>query len=311
MTAGESSSAASSFTSLSSSHVVRGRSGSLSNDGLLLLTITEAAAANSSLIPNEVWINTFSYFTTNELIHTIGNVCKQFLVLSSDDSIWRLKCSKRWEGKHNVQRFRPKPTLNNVDDVDGDSSSNGRVDYCIRLLQHYHGQNNNTTTNSSMMQQQRQSFLSWLFRHVYLSTAASTAPSPGEESRHELLLLLNACPPVNMAQYQAVLSTNHDVVQHHPNHPQQQQHANPSSASFVNFASSWKEAYIMAEIDSKRTIFTPEELIYFQWQLIYNGTPSSTGLRHFNPDGTYDSPYMGTSAWWIMLMFMEEEKKVE
>jgi hypothetical protein len=146
-------------------------------------------------------------------------------------------------------------------------------------------------------QQQQQSFLSWLFRHVYLSTAASTNTDAysGEEGRDELLLLLNACPPVNMAQYQAALSTNHDVVQHHP---QQQQHANSSSSSsFVNFASRWKEAYIMAEIDSKRTIFTPEELIYFQWQLIYNGTPSSTGLRHFNPDGTYDSPYMGTSAW--------------
>ncbi len=256
-------------------------------------SITTEASANSSL-PNEVWINTFSYLTTNELIHTIGNVCKQFLVLSSDDSIWRLKCSKRWEGKQNVQRFRPRPSLNNNDDGSSCSSSNGRVDYCIRLQQHYHGQNNITTTNSSMIQQQlqRQSFLSWLVRHVYLSTAASTA-SAGE-GRDELLLLLNACQPVNMAQYQAALSTNHDVVHHHL---QQQQHANHSSASFVNFASSWKEAYIMAEIDTKRTIFTPEELTYFQWQLIYNGTPSSTGLRHFNPDGTYDSPYMGTSAW--------------
>ena len=289
MTAGESSTAANYLTSLSSSHVDNGRSGSFSGDGLLLLTITEASANNSSL-PNEVWINTFSYFSTNELIHTIGNVCKQFLVLSSDDSIWRLKCSMRWEGKQNVQRFRPKPTLSNVDDVDGSSSSssssNGRVDYCIRLLQYYHGQNN-TTTNSS-------SFLSWLFRHVYFLSSASTADA-SVEGRDELLLLLNACPPVNMDQYQAALSTNHDVVQHHP---QQQQHANHSSASsFVNFASSWKEAYIMAEIDSKRTIFTPEELIYCQWQLVYNGTPSSTGLRHFNPDGTYESPYMGISRW--------------
>ena len=270
MTAGESSSAASSFTSLSSPHV-RGRSGSFSGDGLLLLTITEASATSS--LPNEVWINTFSYFTTNELIHTIGNVCKQFLVLSSDDSIWRSKCSKRWEGKQNVQRrFRPKPTLNNVDDVDGSSSSssssNGRVDYCIRLLQHYHGQNNITTTNSSMMQQQQRSFLSWLFRHVHFLSTTSTADASVEGRRDELLLLLNACPPVNMAQYQAALSTNHDVVQHHP---QQQQHANSSTPSFVNFASSWKEAYIMAEIDSKRRrTYLLSMAIGIQWHAIIN-----------------------------------------
>lgn len=285
---------AANFTSLSSD--VNGSDSSFSGDGLIWSTKHHNSVAASSL-PNEVWINTFSYFSTNELIHTIGNVCKQFLVLSSDDSIWRLKCNMRWEGKQNVQRFRPRPILNNDDGSRSRSSNNGRVDYCIRLLQHYHGQNNIITTNSSMMmqQQQRQSFLSWLFRHVYLSTAASTTDaSAGEEGRDEVLLLLNACPPVNMAKYQAALSTNnHDFVQHPQ---QQQQHAN-SSSSYVNNASSWKEAYIMAEIDSKRTIFTPEELIYFQWQLIYNGTPSSTGLRHFNPDGTYDSPYMGTSGW--------------
>jgi hypothetical protein len=95
------------------------------------------AAANSISLPNEVWINTFSYFSTNELIHTIGNVCKQFLVLSSDDSIWRSKCKKRWEGKQNVQRFRPQPTLNNDNDVDGSSSCRVIMDVLITAFDYY------------------------------------------------------------------------------------------------------------------------------------------------------------------------------
>ena len=64
---------------------------------------------------------------------------------------------------------------------------------------------------------------------------------------------------------------------------------------------SWKESYIMAEIDSQRIIMTREELVYFRWKLIYDGTPSQLGLRKFNDNGTYWSPYMGICEWFLHL----------
>ena len=53
----------------------------------------------------------------------------------------------------------------------------------------------------------------------------------------------------------------------------------------------------MAEIDSRRTDMTREELVYFKWQLVYNDQPSQMGLRQFNADGTYTSAYLGTTEW--------------
>lgn len=59
----------------------------------------------------------------------------------------------------------------------------------------------------------------------------------------------------------------------------------------------WKESWILAEIDSRRTDMTREELVYFKWQLVYNDQPSQMGLRQFNADGTYTSAYLGTTEW--------------
>lgn len=63
--------------------------------------------------------------------------------------------------------------------------------------------------------------------------------------------------------------------------------------SLMHQPSWWKESYWMAELDSRRRIISREELVNFRFQLIYNGVPSRMGLRHFNRDGYYDSPYMG------------------
>lgn len=62
---------------------------------------------------------------------------------------------------------------------------------------------------------------------------------------------------------------------------------------------SWKESYIMAEIDSRRILMTTEELVHFRWKLIYDGNPSQLGLRKFNENGTYWSPYMGICEWFL------------
>lgn len=96
-------------------------------------------------------------------------------------------------------------------------------------------------------------------------------------------------PLVNMAEYHAALSSHRILNTRGP--------LFYNAQPFVHNSSTWKESYIMAEIDSRRTKMTPEEFIYFKWQLIYNGTPSSTGLRSFNADGTYESPYMGRCEW--------------
>ena len=62
----------------------------------------------------------------------------------------------------------------------------------------------------------------------------------------------------------------------------------------------------MAEIESRRVAMTRDELVHFKWQLIYDGTPSTMGLRKFNENGTYWSPYMGMCEWLLrgqQLMF--------
>jgi hypothetical protein len=66
--------------------------------------------------------DSFSYLSIDELIRTVGNVSKQFLALSSVDSIWEEKCKKRWKGKQNVRRFLPKQTTQT-------QTFNGRVNY--------------------------------------------------------------------------------------------------------------------------------------------------------------------------------------
>ncbi len=53
----------------------------------------------------------------------------------------------------------------------------------------------------------------------------------------------------------------------------------------------------MAEIDSRRTVMAREELVHFRWNLLYEGKPSQLGLRKFNENGSYWSPYMGVCEW--------------
>ena len=88
--------------------------------------------------------------------------------------------------------------------------------------------------------------------------------------------------------------------------------------SIIHQPTSWKEAYFMAEIDSRRETISREELVLFRFQLLYNGNPSRMGLRQFNIDGYYDSPYMGRSEWILhghhllfagMSLLVERDKK--
>lgn len=58
----------------------------------------------------------------------------------------------------------------------------------------------------------------------------------------------------------------------------------------------WKLAYASAEIDSRRTIITREEVAYFRWALFYEGIRAAE-LRHFQADGRFDSPYLGQTTW--------------
>ncbi|KAL3764472.1 hypothetical protein ACHAW5_000136 [Stephanodiscus triporus] len=76
--------------------------------------------------------------------------------------------------------------------------------------------------------------------------------------------------------------------------------------SLMHDPKSWKESYVMAEIDSRRVEMSTYELVRFKWQLIYDGSPSKMGLRKFNENGTYWSPYMGVCEWLLQgrrLMF--------
>jgi hypothetical protein len=88
--------------------------------------------------------------------------------------------------------------------------------------------------------------------------------------------------------------------------------------SLMHEPASWKESYWMAELDSCRETISREELVYFKFQLIYMGNPSRLGLRKFNRDGFYDSPYMGRSEWILhgqhllfagMSLLVERDKK--
>lgn len=67
--------------------------------------------------------------------------------------------------------------------------------------------------------------------------------------------------------------------------------------SLMHQPTSWKESYWMAELDSHRETITREELTIFRFQLVYMGSPSKMGLRQFNRDGFYESPYMGRTEW--------------
>lgn len=60
---------------------------------------------------------------------------------------------------------------------------------------------------------------------------------------------------------------------------------------------SWRHRFVIAEADAVRDEITREELVHFRWRLVYNGIPSNMGLRRFQPDGLYASPYLGLTEW--------------
>lgn len=169
--------------------------------------MADQCTQNSALL-DELWVRSFSYLDQNDLF-VLGCVSRNFLSMSSTDSLWEAHCRRRWKGKQNTDRFICKEEV-------GVGANDGRVEYCADLI---------------------------------------------EQFLHPTLV-----PALNMG-----------FLIHEPK--------------------SWKEAYIMAEMDSQRTNLAREELIYFKWQLIYNGSPSQMGLRQFQENGRYWSPYMGMCEW--------------
>jgi len=57
----------------------------------------------------------------------------------------------------------------------------------------------------------------------------------------------------------------------------------------------WKESYIMAELDSRRKTISREEILHFQWKEIHNGRPGQ--MVRFLEDETYSSPVHGEWQW--------------
>ncbi|KAL3777735.1 hypothetical protein HJC23_005368 [Cyclotella cryptica] len=196
---------------------------------------TEANPQNRIIIPNEIWIKSFSYLEANHLLHSVALVDRSFLDLSSDDSIWQDICMKRWMGKLNVQRFF----------VSNDSEY-----------------------------QQREGVIS-----VGLAVAEEGGRVSADRSGDGRRTSMTYC-------YELI-----------------QQFGSPESLPPLNMGSlmhrpiSWKEAYWMAEMDSRRQTISREEVVYYRFRLEYMGQPSKMGVRQFNADGTCDSPYMGLCDW--------------
>eukprot|EP00970_Alexandrium_tamarense_P014979 scaffold4548_cov270-Alexandrium_tamarense.AAC.1 len=71
--------------------------------------------------------------------------------------------------------------------------------------------------------------------------------------------------------------------------------------SLMHEPSSWKEAYLMAEIDSRRQTMAREELVHFKWKLVYNGGPSRMGLRQFEANGMSLAVERDENTWgWVI-----------
>ena len=184
---------------------------------------------SSPVLLNDLWIRSFSYLSEKDLF-ALGQVSRDFLIISSTDDLWKPICNRRWKGKQNIKRFMRKEGEEGIND--------GRVTYCTDFIKQLY-------SGSSELPAQ-------CVRHV---PKFSTIEALIEGFFIEL-------PAINMG-------------------------------SLMHTPTSWKESYIMAEIDSKRTKISKEELVHFKWKLIYDGRPSVNGLRQFNADGTYHSPYMG------------------
>ena len=177
---------------------------------------------------NELWIRSFSYLSEKDLF-ALGQVGRDFLIISSTDELWKPICLRRWKGKQNIKRFIK----------EGEEGTNdGRVTYCTDLMKQY-----NHSGLSAVENVRNVVMMEWGYQYKYARL-----------------------PALNFG-------------------------------SMMHKIKSWKESYIMAEMDSKRPYLSKEELVYFKWKLIYDSRPSQNGLRQFNADGTYNSPYMGLTSW--------------
>ena len=193
-------------------------------------------------LPNELWIRAFTYLDQKDLF-LIANVNRNFLSLSSNDSIWKVLCYRRWaDGRRfNVSRFARR---DNCDDSERELND-GRVEYCASLLRQ--------------------------FRRSQVQNASCKGFSN--------IVHWDLIPPLNI----------NESERHEPN--------------------SWKESYIMAEIDSRRTVLSREELIQIQW---HSGHMIE---GQFNEDGTYYVPDLKEMYKWVlrgnMLTVMGMEFMVE
>eukprot|EP00931_Biecheleriopsis_adriatica_P120569 TRINITY_DN95696_c0_g1_i1.p1 TRINITY_DN95696_c0_g1~~TRINITY_DN95696_c0_g1_i1.p1 ORF type:complete len:297 (-),score=38.66 TRINITY_DN95696_c0_g1_i1:164-1030(-) len=70
-----------------------------------------------------------------------------------------------------------------------------------------------------------------------------------------------------------------------------------SAAEPLPIPGKWKVSYAYAELDSCRQTITEDEVGHYRWQLIYHGTPSNLGLRHFQRNGVFVSPHFGETRW--------------
>ena len=60
----------------------------------------------------------------------------------------------------------------------------------------------------------------------------------------------------------------------------------------------WKAACAAAERDAAtRLRIARDEVARLRWRLVYHGTPSTRGLRHFREDGVFESPQLGLVRW--------------
>ena len=181
-------------------------------------------------LPNELWIRAFTYLDQKDLF-LIANVNRNFLSLSSNNSIWKVLCYRRWADgiyggmkRFNVSRFARR---DNCDDSEGELND-GRVEYCASLLRQ--------------------------FRRAQVQNASCKGFSN--------IVHWDRIPPLNI----------NESERHEPK--------------------SWKESYIMAEIDSRRTVISRQELIQTQWR-------SAFCDGQFLEDGTFEDRNLGMNEWVI------------
>ena len=70
---------------------------------------------------------------------------------------------------------------------------------------------------------------------------------------------------------------------------------NVRSDELDHIIDSWKESYIMAELDSRRKTISREEILHFKWKEIHDGRPGQ--MVRYLEDGTYTSPIHGEWCW--------------